>query len=150
MLWIARCNTGSLGVAEEALQEAFISFLRRFDPGSGAPPLAWLTTTLKRECWARQRAEKLDRRVSADAGREGGESGTLLESIPTPERTLEERVADRDEARRQLAGLKPDERTGLGLLAAGFSYKEIARRRDWSYTKVNRCVSEGRAALATA
>jgi len=149
LLRIARCNTGSAAVAEEALQEAFISFLRSFDPGSGAPPLAWLTTTLKRECWARRRAERLDRRVSADAGREGGEPGALLESIPAPGRTLEDRVAERDEARWRLAGLKSDELTGLGLLAAGFSYKEIAARRGWTRTKVNRCVTEGRAALAT-
>jgi RNA polymerase sigma factor (sigma-70 family) len=150
LLRIARCNTGSAAVAEEALQEAFISFLRSFDPGSGAPPLAWFTTTLKRECWARERAEKLDRRVSADAGREDSELGTLLESIPAPGRSLEERIADRDQARRQLARLKPDERTSLGLLAAGFSYKEIAARRGWTYTKTNRCVSEGRAILAAA
>lgn len=138
-----RCNTGSLAVAEEAVQEAFISFLRKYDPGGGAPPLAWLTTTLKRECWARQRGERLDRRVG------GADPGALLESIPAPGRTLEERAAERDEARRQLAGLKPDERTGLGLLAAGFSYKEIAARRRWTYTKVNRCLSEGRRALWT-
>jgi hypothetical protein len=69
----------------------------------------------------------LDRRVSADAGRKGGELGSLLEAIPAPGRTLEERVAERDEARRQLACLKPDERAGLGLLAAGFSYKEMPR-----------------------
>jgi RNA polymerase sigma factor (sigma-70 family) len=147
LLRIARCNTGSAAVAEEALQEAFISFLRSFDPGSGAPPLAWLTTTLKRECWARQRGERLDRRVGREAAGGDGELGSVLESIPTPGHSLEERVADRDQARRQLAGLKPDERTSLGLLAAGFSYKEIAARRGWTRTKVNRCVSEGRAAL---
>lgn len=79
--------------------------------------------------------------MSADAGRE---LGALLDSIPAPGCSLEERVADRDEARRQLAGLKSDERSSLGLLAAGFSYKEIAARRGWTYTKVNRCVSEGR------
>jgi DNA-directed RNA polymerase specialized sigma24 family protein len=59
----------------------------------------------------------------------------------------EERVAERDHAQRQLAQLKPDECTGLGLQAAGFSYKEIAARRGWTYTKTNRCITEGRAAL---
>ncbi|MGB7587208.1 MAG: sigma factor, partial [Solirubrobacterales bacterium] len=43
LLLIARQNAGNEAVAEEALQEAFISFLRGFDPGRGAPPLAWLT-----------------------------------------------------------------------------------------------------------
>lgn len=150
LLRIARCNTGSAAVAEEALQEAFISFLRSFDPGSGAPPLAWLTITLKRECWARQRGERLDRRVGQERRRGDDELGALLESVPAPGHSLEDRIAARDHARRQLARLKPDERTSLGLLAAGFSYKEIAARRGWTYTKTNRCVSEGRGRLQTA
>jgi DNA-directed RNA polymerase specialized sigma24 family protein len=33
------------------------------------------------------------------------------------------------------------------LQVAGFSYKEIAARRGWTYTKTNRCITEGRAAL---
>jgi DNA-directed RNA polymerase specialized sigma24 family protein len=32
-------------------------------------------------------------------------------------------------------------------LALGYSYREIAERQGWTYTKVNRCVAEGRAAL---
>jgi DNA-directed RNA polymerase specialized sigma24 family protein len=31
--------------------------------------------------------------------------------------------------------------------AAGFSYDEIAARHGWTFTKVNRCVTEGREAL---
>jgi RNA polymerase sigma factor (sigma-70 family) len=147
LLRIARSNTGSAAVAEEALQEAFISFLRSFDPGRGAPPIAWLTLTLKRECGRRQGREKWDRRAGQE--REWGEDvpGFVLESIPSRATGPEERIAERDHAQRQLAHLKPDERTGLGLQAAGFSYKEIAARRGWTYTKTNRCVSEGRAAL---
>jgi DNA-directed RNA polymerase specialized sigma24 family protein len=40
--------------------------------------------------------------------------------------------------RARLGALKPDQRTALGQLAAGYSYKEIAARRGWTYTKVNR------------
>jgi hypothetical protein len=43
--------------------------------------------------------------------------------------------------------LKPDQRMALLLAAAGYSYREIGQRRGWTYTKVNRCVNEGRAAL---
>jgi DNA-directed RNA polymerase specialized sigma24 family protein len=46
-----------------------------------------------------------------------------------------------------LARLKPDERTALLLLALGYSYREIGELRGWTHTKVNRCLSEGRAAL---
>jgi RNA polymerase sigma factor (sigma-70 family) len=147
LLSIARRNAINDADAQEALQEAFVSFMRKYDPGSGAPPLAWLTLALKRECWRKRRDAHLDRHVGQEAKCGGGESGTVLESIPARGARLEDQVAERDEARRRLARLKPDERTGLGLLAAGFSYKEIGRRRQWSYSKVNRCVTEGRAAL---
>jgi DNA-directed RNA polymerase specialized sigma24 family protein len=49
--------------------------------------------------------------------------------------------------RRRLGCLKPDQRTALILQAAGYSYAEIGAGCAWSHTKVNRCVSEGRAAL---
>jgi len=79
-----------------------------------------------------------------------GEEHSVLDRIPAPGAGLEERVAERDEARRRLSRLKPNERTGLGLLGAGFSYKEIAARMQWTYTKVSRCIREGRVALAAA
>ena len=137
---------GSVAVGEEALQEAMISFLRAFDPGRGAPPLAWLTLTLKRECWRRYRRERYDRRVDQEIG-EDDEPGVLLERLASPGESLEERVAGLHEGRQRLGCLQPDERTGLGLFAAGFSYKEIAARQQWTYTKVNRCIRDGRTRL---
>jgi DNA-directed RNA polymerase specialized sigma24 family protein len=47
----------------------------------------------------------------------------------------------------RLRSLKADQRTALVLQAAGYSYREIGERRGWTYTKVNRCVTEGRRAL---
>jgi RNA polymerase sigma factor (sigma-70 family) len=58
-----------------------------------------------------------------------------------------ELVELRERARRDVPRLKPQERRALGLLAAGLSYREISARTGWTHTKVNRCVSEGRAAL---
>jgi DNA-directed RNA polymerase specialized sigma24 family protein len=49
--------------------------------------------------------------------------------------------------RSRLAALKRDERRALSLLAAGYSYREIGQLTDWAYTKVNRYIAEGRAAL---
>jgi len=43
--------------------------------------------------------------------------------------------------------LKRDERRALSLLAFGYSYREICEQTGWSYTKVNRCLAEGRATL---
>jgi RNA polymerase sigma factor (sigma-70 family) len=150
LLTIARRNASSDADAEEAVQEAFVSFIRSFDPGRGAPPLAWLTLTVKRECWRKTRDAHLDRRGGQEAERGGEDAGVVMELIPSAGAGLEERVMEREEGRRRLARLRPDQRTGLGLLGAGFSYREISRLRGWTYTKVNRCLSEGRAALAAA
>lgn len=149
LLGYARSHARNMAVAEEALQEALISFLRHYDPGRGAPPIAWLKLALKRECWRRQERERWDRRAGQE--REPGEEaqGFALELLPAQGAGPEDRIAERDEARRRLAALKADQRTGLGLLAAGFSYKEIAERRGWTYSKVDRCVRRGRAALGT-
>jgi RNA polymerase sigma factor (sigma-70 family) len=147
LLAIARRNAVNAADAEEALQEAIVSFIRHFDPDRGAPPLAWLTLTLKRQCWRQRREAHLDRHVGQEAERGGGELGFVLESVPSPITGPEELASRRDEARRRLGRLKPDERAALILQAAGFSYHEIAERQGWSYTKTNRCVNEGRAAL---
>jgi DNA-directed RNA polymerase specialized sigma24 family protein len=149
LLAIARANATGEADAEEALQEAFVSFIRHFDPARGAPPLAWLTLTLKRACWGKRRKAHLDRYAGQEAEPGGGELGFVLESVPSPITGPEELAIRRDGARRRLACLKPDQRTALILQAAGYSYTEIGARRGWSYTKVNRCVNEGRAALKT-
>jgi DNA-directed RNA polymerase specialized sigma24 family protein len=150
LLTIACRHAVSRADAEEALQEAFTAFVRAYDPGRGAPPLAWLTLTMKRECWRKRRDAHLDRRAGQEAERGGDDPGFILESIPSPGASLEERVMEREEGRRRLGRLKPDQRTGLGLLGAGFTYREIGRLRGWTYTKVNRCIRESRAALRMA
>jgi RNA polymerase sigma factor (sigma-70 family) len=147
LLSIARNNATGEADAEEALQEAFVSFIRRFDPNSGAPPLAWLTLTLKRQCWRQRREAYLDRYAGQEAERGGGEGGFVLASIPSRTVGPEELVCKREDARTRLGRLKPDQRMALILRAAGFSYREIGERRGWTYTKVNRCVNEGRSAL---
>jgi DNA-directed RNA polymerase specialized sigma24 family protein len=43
--------------------------------------------------------------------------------------------------------LKPQEQKALTLLAIGYSYKDIAALTGWTYTKVNRCITEGRKQL---
>jgi DNA-directed RNA polymerase specialized sigma24 family protein len=148
LLRYARSHCFSMAVAEEALQEALISFLRSYDPGGGAPPIAWLKLALKRQCWRRQERERWDRRAGQECELCEEVRGFALELLPAQGSGPEERIAERDEATPRLAPLKADQRTGLGLLAAGFSYKEIAARRGWSYTKVNRCVREGRGRMA--
>ena len=147
LLRIALSNADNEADAEEAVNEAFASFIRAFDPGGEAPPLAWLTLTLKRECWRKCRQAHHDLHLGQEAERGAQEFGSVIESIPSRSTGPEELVIGREDARVRLGALKPDQRTALGQLAAGYSYKEIVARRGWTYTKVNRCVSEGRAAL---
>jgi DNA-directed RNA polymerase specialized sigma24 family protein len=77
LLAIARKNAHTEADAEEALQEAFVSFIAKFDPDGGAPPLAWLTLTLKRQCW-RQRREAPPRPPLRPGGRSRGRGARLL------------------------------------------------------------------------
>jgi DNA-directed RNA polymerase specialized sigma24 family protein len=70
---------------------------------------------------------------------------------PEPERDPDPRLPALRAAMRQL---KPDERRALILFYAmdpsrgdGGRYARIMRATGWSFTKVNRCLSEGRAAL---
>ncbi|HEX4623218.1 MAG TPA: sigma factor-like helix-turn-helix DNA-binding protein [Solirubrobacteraceae bacterium] len=63
-----------------------------------------------------------------------------------------ERAADRERAHRALAALatlKRDEARALVLQAAGRTYAEIEAETGWSHTKVNRALTEGRAAFPT-
>jgi len=147
LLRIARKNGVNEVDAEEAMNEAFASFIRAFDPDGGAPALAWLTLTLKRECWARYRRLHLDRSAGQEAERGGEGPGALIDSIPSRAGDPAQLVAGIDEARVKLAALKPAERRTLGLIAAGYSYKEVGAITGWTHTKINRCAVEGRAAL---
>jgi DNA-directed RNA polymerase specialized sigma24 family protein len=103
---------------------------------------------LKRQCWRQRREAHLDRNYGQEAAESGREElGSFLEALSSLEPDPADRVIEREEGRRRLRRLKPDERTALGMLAAGLSYKEIGELRGWTHTKVNRCLSEGRTAL---
>jgi RNA polymerase sigma factor (sigma-70 family) len=150
LMRIAERNSLNRDDAEESLQEAIIAFIRAYDPERGAHPLAWLTLVLKRQCWERTRRERLGLRAGQEVGSTEDGPGPLLELIPDPARgpaaqaELREEVA---QARESIARLKLQERRALSLLAFGYSYQEIMEITGWTYTKINRCVAEGRARL---
>jgi RNA polymerase sigma factor (sigma-70 family) len=147
LLRIARRNAATPADAEEAVQDTFVYFISDYDPQLGAPPLAWLTLTMKRRCWRLREGAHLDRRIGADPEGEHEEPTALIERQANRSRPVAERVAECDEARRRLRGLKPDERTAIGMVAAGCTYQEVGQIRGWTYSKVNRCLYEGRSAL---
>jgi len=140
LLAIATRNSPTPQDAEEALQDAFALFIDNFDPDSQAPPLAWLTLTLKRRCWAAAR-----HRLPLQPH----EQHTLAASPDHQTSTdrLVEVAHETTQIRHAFQNLKPQERRALSLLALGYTYRDIADLTGWTYTKVNRCITEGRAAL---
>jgi RNA polymerase sigma factor (sigma-70 family) len=133
----------------DALQSAYLRFIERYN-GLGEP-LAWLYTTVKREAWAMRRRGSRQKECSLTLEAQQGHGEVDLAEVlpidaPGPVERLErdELLAERRQA---LRNLKRDERRALWLLALGLSYSEICEATGWTHTKVNRCLSEGRAAL---
>jgi RNA polymerase sigma factor (sigma-70 family) len=135
--------------ADDAYQRAVEILLTR---GSAVDPArlpGWMAVVTRREALAVRRGrERLLGPASAPAAGNGGEPAaeTLVCERPGPVELAErrERVAD---ARRALCTLKSNQRLALVLQASGYSYAEICEACGWTYTKVNRCLTEGRDAL---
>jgi RNA polymerase sigma factor (sigma-70 family) len=124
--------------AQDAYQRAMEIFLRRAESLEPAGMVGWMRTVVKHEALAVR--ESRGRMVSGEeVDLDRHEAGRL----PTPEDRAEsfDRVTRAAEA---LQRLKPQEVQALVLKAQGLSYHEIAERMNWSYTKVNRCLTEGR------
>jgi len=128
--------------AEDAFQRAVVILLTRAPEAEGGNLAAWMHVVTRREASAvrRQRSRLLG---GADPAAPGEE---LPSDRPGPAEQVEgrERVAA---AAGRLRRLKPQERRALALQAAGCSYAEIQAITGWTYTKVNRCLAEGRADL---
>jgi RNA polymerase sigma factor (sigma-70 family) len=127
--------------ADDAVQRAFEILLRRAGGVQPATALSWLRTVVKHEAMA-IRASRLRLLGGCDEELDAREAV----EVPGPS----ERAADRERAHRALAALatlKRDEARALVLQAAGRTYAEIEAETGWSRTKVNRALTEGRAAF---
>ena len=125
--------------ALDAYQRALEIYLRRMDTVEPATEGAWLRVVVKHEAMAirRARLESVERHDL-----------DLDENVDGELRDVEDAVAGGERVVRSveaLHALKPDEARALLLKAEGLSYQEIGRRFGWSYTKVNRSITEGRA-----
>jgi RNA polymerase sigma factor (sigma-70 family) len=142
----ARQHAQLLDDAEDALQFAYLRFIERYR--GDCEPLAWLYTTVKREAWAMRRKASRQRELSIDGSIDGTRSEAPVAMAATVGADeLAVRAEQLTERKRMLGQLKPDERRALLLFACGCSYREICQLTGWTYTKVNRCMAEGRAAL---
>jgi RNA polymerase sigma factor (sigma-70 family) len=124
--------------AQDAYQRALEILVRhahRLDPERAG---SWLHTVVKHEAMAVRRSRS--RLVGMDEM-----DLDALEANTTS--TPEERALQFEHTMRSaeaLKRLKPQEVRALWLKAAGHSYRDICEVTGWTYTKVNRCLTEGR------
>jgi DNA-directed RNA polymerase specialized sigma24 family protein len=127
--------------AWEALERSFEIALRRRNSIRPETASAWFATVVRHEAMRVRRGRYRELPIDAAAY-------DLAAEQPEPERQADPRLAALRAAMRQL---KPDERRALilfyGMDADGRRYRHLMRITGWSYTKVNRCLSEGRATL---
>ena len=138
LLRAARRHSICADDAQDAYQRAveiFMGHAHRLDPAR-AP--GWLHVVVKREAQALRRARQ-ELLMTTEPNFDVHQASAL----PTPEEQLLrfDRVSRSAEA---LKRLKPHELRALWLRAQGHSYSDIGAITGWSYTKVNRCLSEGR------
>src|SRR3954465_3266044 len=125
--------------AEDAYQRGVEILLTKAPTTAEDELLPWLKTVVKHEAFA----------VSKASGRSLVAEEPLA---PQPdERAWTDERAERYERLRvgaeAMAGLKPQEIRCLQLKAEGLSYQEICAATGFTYTKVNRCLTEGRRAF---
>ncbi len=142
---IARRYSACQEDADDAVQRAAVILLTKgpaVDPGR---LIGWMIVVTKHEALAvrRGRERLLD---SMTLEPYGDPLDGVASERPGPAERFE-RVEALAEARAALAELKANERLAIVLQAEGYSYAEICRICGWSYTKVNRCLAEGRARL---
>jgi RNA polymerase sigma factor (sigma-70 family) len=127
--------------AEDACQRGLEILLTKAPSTREDDLIPWLKTVVKHEAFALRRQRDRHSPVTDD-----GE----LRDRPAPA-TVTHEQAERLERLHQgaeaLRHLKPHEIRALVLKAEGFSYREICAMTGWSYTKVNRLLTEGRRAF---
>jgi RNA polymerase sigma factor (sigma-70 family) len=127
--------------AEDACQRGLEILLTKAPSTSEEELIPWLKTVVKHEAFALRRQRERHSPITDD--------GELRDRPAIAGVTHEQ--AERLEHLRQgaeaLGHLKPHEIRALVLKAEGFSYREICAMTGWSYTKVNRLLTEGRRAF---
>ena len=124
--------------AHDAYQRGLEILMRhaaRLDPERAA---GWLHTVVKHEALAINRSR---RRIVGFAEVDLDALESRTSASPEESALASDRVARSAEA---LHGLKPQEVRALWLKALGHSYEQICEATGWTYTKVNRCLAEGR------
>ena len=125
--------------AEDAYQRSLEILLTKAPTARRDELRPWLHTVIKHEALALRRQR--ERAVSVDDETAGANA------VPAPDHEPDEAVTRRERVHRTaeaLGALKPSEMQCMILKALGYSYDEIAARTGFSWTKVNRSLTEGR------
>lgn len=133
--------------AEDAYQRALEILLTKAPTADPRELIRWTQTVTKHEALAVRRHRERMLGAPTPAAREGEEEHDWVQLIPSTgdgPADLAERREQVARTREALQTLKPQELRALTLLAEGYSYLEIGEITGWSYTKVNRCLAEGR------
>jgi RNA polymerase sigma factor (sigma-70 family) len=128
--------------AEDAYQRGLEILLTKAPTTREEELVPWLKTVVKHEAFALRRQRERFTPVTGDG--EPIERGTAAGATHEQAERYE-RLSQSAEA---LGRLKPQEIRCLVLRAQGLSYREICETTGFTYTKVNRCLTEGRLALA--
>ncbi|HEY7077252.1 MAG TPA: sigma-70 family RNA polymerase sigma factor [Solirubrobacteraceae bacterium] len=127
--------------AEDAYQRGLEILLTKAPTTSDEELVPWLKTVVKHEAFSLRRQRERHSPVTDDGS---------LGDRPTPSAITHDE-AERYERLHQgaeaLHQLKPQEIRALLLKAQGYTYREIGEITGWTYTKVNRCLTEGRRAF---
>lgn len=136
---------------EDAIDDACLTFMRSYEGPPGIDALRYMFAVVKLAAWSIDRRR---RELEVSSGPLVFRADLKVDPLATlpdlGEEPVEryERLEELRERAATLASLKRDERIALVLLAAGYSYREIGERQGWTYTKVNRCIAEGRLRLS--
>jgi RNA polymerase sigma factor (sigma-70 family) len=138
LLRIARRYSLCADDAQDAYQRGLEILMRHAARLDADRASGWLHTVVKHEALAINRS-----RCRIVGGEEVDFDAIEMRTAPSPEERVIgfEQVARSAEA---LQRLKPQEVRALWLKAMGNSYQEICDATGWTYTKVNRCLAEGR------
>ena len=127
--------------AEDAYQRSVEILLTKAPTTAEEELVPWLRTVVKHEAWALRRQRQRAAPVADDG---------IVPEPPSDAAATHDQAERLDRLRigaEALKQLKPQEIRALVLRAEGYSYKQIQELTGWTYTKVNRCLTEGRKAF---
>lgn len=130
---------------EEALQRSLEILLTKAPSADPRELIKWTQTVVKHEALGVRRER--ERILSGPAAVTVPDGEDWVASVPAAgdgPAELTERREEIARSREALQALKPQELRALTLFGEGYSYAEIGEITNWSHTKINRCLAEGR------